>query len=520
MEQLKKLYTETFGHEPAATEELAGAGSNRTYVRMTAHDGATVIGVIGTSRDENHAFITIARHFEKRKLPVPHLIATSDDELRYLQQDLGRTTLFEALKGGREAGGRYNQHERELLRRTIRELPNLQMRGARGMEWGVCYPQPEFDVDNVLFDLNYFKYCFLKATDVDFHELKLEANFRMLAKDLVAQASGIHNGQQSDTVESFMYRDFQARNVMLDDNGSPYFIDFQGGRKGPYYYDVASFLWQASAKYSDALREELIKEYYDALKQYTEVPSMRVFKERLQLFVLFRMLQVLGAYGFRGYFERKKHFIESIPAAIENIRQLLKKNNFPYPYLVDVLTRLCELPQFAPAPQEPKKREDGYRIAEKDIYKAHPTDGPATFSKYDGKGPLVVRVMSFSFMKGIPEDPSGNGGGYVFDCRSTHNPGRYEPYKKLTGLDEPVIRFLEDDGEILTFLESVYKLADHHVERYIQRGFTSLMFCFGCTGGQHRSVYSAQHLAEHIHLKYGIRVEITHREQGITQTLD
>lgn len=515
MNRLTELYKQYFGTEPDSIEQLAGAGSNRQYYRMYAKDGSSVIGVVGTSRDEDHAFLTIAAHFEKRQLPVPKVLAKSQDELLYIQEDLGNRSLFDAIKGGRDAGGRYNEAEKELLKRTIRELPNLQIRGARGMDWSVCYPQPEFDVDNVLFDLNYFKYCFLKATDLDFHEMKLEANFRLLAKDL-ASSPTLSN---REAAASFMYRDFQARNVMLDKDGNPYFIDFQGGRKGPYYYDVASFLWQASAKYSNALRKELVKEYYDALKHYTEVPSKREFNERLQLFVLFRTLQVLGAYGFRGYFERKKHFIESIPPAIENLRHLLKENDFPYPYLVDMLKRMCDLPQFAQKKEEPKKREDGYKTIEKDVYKANPQDGPATFSKYDGKGPLTVRIWSFSFKKGIPEDPSGNGGGYVFDCRSTHNPGRYEPYKKLTGLDEPVIRFLEDDGEILTFLKSVYELADHHVERYIQRGFTSLMFCFGCTGGQHRSVYSAQHLAEHLHKKYGIKVEVTHREQGISCTL-
>ncbi len=513
MEQLIQLYNEWKGCVPHSTEKLAGAGSNRQYYRMYSDDGTSVIGVIGTSRDEDHAFLTIAKHFEKRKLPVPQIITSSDDELRYIQQDLGSRSLFDALKGGREAGGRYDQEEKELLKRTIRELPNLQIRGARGMDWSVCYPQPEFDVDNVLFDLNYFKYCFLKATDIDFHELKLEANFRLLAKDLTNYELQNSN---SEPTASFMYRDFQARNVMLDKEGNPYFIDFQGGRKGPYYYDLASFLRQASARYSDTLRSELITEYYEALKQYMEVPSRREFDGKLQLFVLFRTLQVLGAYGFRGYFERKKHFIESIPPAIENLKKLLSENEFPYPYLIEVLNKLCALPQFEKEEEEPRKREDGYKTAEKDVYKAHPQDGPATFSKYDGKGPLVVKVWSFSYKKGIPEDNSGNGGGYVFDCRSTHNPGRYEPYKKLTGLDEPVIRFLEDDGEILTFLKDVYSLAERHVERYMQRGFTSLMFCFGCTGGQHRSVYSAQHLAEHLNKKYGIKVEITHREQEIS----
>lgn len=511
MDKLIELYTEWAGAEPAGVEKLPVQGSNRAYYRLTDADGMSVVGCVGTSRDENHAFIYLARHFAKRRIPVPKLLAVSGDELRYLQEDLGKQSLFDAIRGGREAGGRYNQREKRLLVSAIRELPNIQLRGARGLDWSNCYPQPEFDIDSVLFDLNYFKYCFLKPTELDFHELKLEANFRLFAKDLT-----------SEPMDSFLYRDFQARNIMLDANDHPYFIDFQGGRKGPFYYDLASFLWQASAKYSFKLRRELVYEYYDALKSYTEVPSVRHFVNRLSLFVLFRTLQVLGAYGFRGYFERKKHFLDSIPPAIQNLRDVLKMGEkvFPYPYMLEMLRRLTELPRFAQLEQPAVNRADGFRITAQNIYRAHPQDGPATYSKYDGKGPLVVRVYSFSYRKGIPEDLSGNGGGYVFDCRSTHNPGRYEPYKKLTGLDEPVIRFLEDDGEILQFLESVYRLADHHVKRYIQRGFTSLMFSFGCTGGQHRSVYSAQHLAEHLHNKFGVEVIVNHREQNICQVLE
>lgn len=511
MDKLVELYTEWAGAEPAGVEKLPVQGSNRAYYRLTDADGMSVVGCVGTSRDENHAFIYLARHFAKRRIPVPKLLAVSGDELSYLQEDLGKQSLFDAIRGGREAGGRYNQREKRLLVSAIRELPNIQLRGARGLDWSNCYPQPEFDINSVLFDLNYFKYCFLKPTELDFHELKLEANFRLFAKDLT-----------SEPMDSFLYRDFQARNIMLDANDHPYFIDFQGGRKGPFYYDLASFLWQASAKYSFKLRRELVYEYYDALKNYTEVPSVRHFVNRLSLFVLFRTLQVLGAYGFRGYFERKKHFLDSIPPAIQNLRDVLKMGEkvFPYPYMLEMLRRLTELPRFAQLEQPAVNRADGFRITAQNIYRAHPQDGPATYSKYDGKGPLVVRVYSFSYRKGIPEDPSGNGGGYVFDCRSTHNPGRYEPYKKLTGLDEPVIRFLEDDGEILQFLESVYRLADHHVKRYIQRGFTSLMFSFGCTGGQHRSVYSAQHLAEYLHNKFGVEVIVNHREQNICQVLE
>ena len=535
MQKLIELYRQWKGAEPVDVRQLPLAGSNRSYFRMTDDEGQTVIGVIGTSRDENHAFIYLTDHFNRRKLPVPRILASSDDQLRYLQTDLGSVSLFDAVKGGREAGGRYTLKEQELLRRTIRELPNIQIRGARGLDFSNCYPQAEFNVDSVLFDLNYFKYCFLKATELDFHELKLEADFRLLAKDLTIEESG---DRRQESVVSFLYRDFQARNVMLDRDGNPYFIDYQGGRRGPYYYDLASFLWQASARYPHKLRRELVLEYYNSLKNYTEVPPVRHFVNRLSLFVLFRTLQVLGAYGFRGYFEQKKHFIESIPPAIQNLRELIgmvdgdfktsshrpklsnpRQQIFHYPYLMELLRRLTELPQFAQV-EATASRADGYKITALNPYKTHPQDGPATFSKYDAQGPLVVRVFSFSYRKGIPEDESGNGGGYVFDCRSTHNPGRYEPYKQLTGLDEPVIRFLEDDGEILTFLDAVYKLADAHVRRYIQRGFTSLMFSFGCTGGQHRSVYSAQHLAEHIHEKFGVEVRICHREQAITQVLE
>lgn len=508
MEGLKLLYKEWCGHEPETVERLPGAGSNRVYYRLAGGGGESVVGVVGTSVEENDAFIYLASHFNLRRLPVPRVLAVSSDRMRYLQTDLGDRSLFGALSKGRESGGRYTAYERELLRRTIAELPNVQIRGARGLDFGKCYPQAEMDVTNVFFDLNYFKYCFLKPVGIDFHEVKLEAGFQLMAKELVAGKN-----------EAFLYRDFQARNVMLDAEDRPHFIDFQGGRKGPVEYDVASFLWQASAHYSPELRRELVDVYLDSLKQYTEVNPVE-FRERLGRFVLFRTLQVLGAYGFRGYFEGKKHFLDSISPAVQNLRDLLAEGACPYPYLRVLLTQLTELPRFAPVPQEPVKRSDGYRTAEDNsIFKSHAMDGPATYSKYDGKGPLTVRVFSFSYHKGIPEDKSGNGGGYVFDCRSTHNPGRYEPYKKLTGLDEPVIRFLEDDGEILVFLDSVYKLADAHVARYLQRGFTDLMFSFGCTGGQHRSVYSAQHLAEHIHEKFGVEVHVCHREQGVGQVM-
>ena len=484
---------------PRTAEQLPGAGSNRKYYRLTDDRGETVIGVGGTPGAGNEAFVGLARHFASKQLPVPHILAVSADSMCYLQTDLGHRSLYDALAEGRKRGGAYSEKEKELLRRTIEALPRIQYEGAEGLDFGCCYPLPEMDAQAVAFDLNYFKYCFLKPSGLDFHEGRLEKDFRAMAADLAVRPSE----------NTFLYRDFQARNVMLDDEGRPYFIDFQGGRKGAAEYDVASFLWQASAHYSPALRQELVDAYLKASRPYRRT-SDEAFQSRLKRFVLFRTLQVLGAYGFRGYFERKPYFLDSIPPAIANLRCLLENDEVcPYPYLHALLKELVALPRLAESMEMPSPGEEKNYEKAVDECKATPEIG---------KSPLVVRVFSFSYRKGIPEDESGNGGGYVFDCRATHNPGRYEQYKTLTGLDEPVIRFLEEDGEILRFLESVYHLADTHVERYMERGFTDLMFAFGCTGGQHRSVYSAQHLALHLHEKYGIEVRLEHREQGIRET--
>ncbi len=474
MQKLKDLFNQYTGQISVNCVLLKGAGSNRSYYRLTDTSGHSMIGVIGTSVEENHAFCYLSRHFYSRQLPVPMVYAESSDGICYLQEDLGDISLFDSLHAGRVSGGNYSEEEEELLSRAIALLPSFQIKGGEGIDYSHCYPQPAMDTTNVMFDLNYFKYCFLKATCLDFHELHLEDDFKALASDIVSIP---------DT--AFMYRDFQARNVMIDVSGNPRYIDFQGGRRGPIQYDVASFLWQASAMYDDELKERLLNVYLRHLQVVYPVDE-NVFRQRLRLCVLFRLIQVLGAYGFRGYFERKKHFIDSIPPAIKSLRQVLEREGCPYPYLRDVLERLVSMPQWNPRP-------------------------PLV------KGPLVVRVFSFSYRNGIPEDESGNGGGYVFDCRSSHNPGRYEPYKKLTGLDEPVIRFLEEDGEILAFLQPVYQLADTHVRRYIERGFTDLMFSFGCTGGQHRSVYCAQQLAQHLHETFGIEVRLCHREQGKQQ---
>lgn len=482
MESITNLYLKTTGKKPVDCRKITGSGSNRQYFRFIDAEGNSMIGVEGTSLEENSAFIYLTRHFAQKNLNVPEIIAVSEDGLSYLQSDLGTATLYDALKEGRESIDGYSDKDVKLLERTIGMLPELQIRGAEEMDFNHCYPQPALDTQNVIFDLNYFKYCFLKTTGLDFNEVKLEESFASMAKNLTGYKTN-----------SFMYRDFQARNIMISENEEPYFIDYQGGRRGPLQYDLVSFLWQASSHFSKDLRKHLIDVYICSLKKLTNINETE-FRESIPQWVLFRTLQVLGAYGLRGRYERKKYFLDSIPAAIQNLKDILATaNSCPYPYLYKVLQELVSLPEF------------------------NKPDNGTTSAAETGKGKLKVRVFSFSYKKGIPEDESGNGGGYVFDCRSTNNPGRYEQYKALTGLDKNVIDFLEKDGEITTFLQSVYKLADAHVQRYIQRGFTSLMFSFGCTGGQHRSVYSAQHLAEYINTKYGIEVSLEHREQGIRQ---
>lgn len=474
MTDLYGLYKQYIGREPENTVALSGSGSNRRYVRMSA-EGRSVMGVTGTDVQENTAFLTIARHFRQKGIPVPEVLAVSEDRMSYIQEDLGDELLSDVVAKARKEGNLSEDGPvASLLCRTMAMLPKIQFEGAEGLDFSICYPQPCFDRRMVLFDLNYFKYCFLKPSGLEFNEVSLQDDFEKLADDLLVEESC-----------TFLYRDFNARNVMVRD-GEPYFIDFQGGRKGPVYYDVASFIWQARARYPGWLKERMLASYLDALAGYVEVGRGK-FDERLRLFVLFRTLQVLGAYGFRGLVEHKAQFVTSIQPAMEGLRELLSVPFNSYPYLNETLMRLSGLPKFNSAASDDR---------------------------------LEVKVSSFSYKKGIPEDMSGNGGGYVFDCRSIHNPGRYEAYRKLTGRDEPVIRFLEEDGEILGYLDHIYAIVDPHIETYARRGFTSLMVSFGCTGGQHRSVYCAEHLAHHIAQRYpDVRVRLIHREQGVEEIL-
>lgn len=465
IDRMEKLFETLYRFSPETTTPLTGSGSNRQYCRMQGR-GVSCIGVRGTDPLENKAFLTIAAHFGKKGIPVPEVLAVSEDGMTYLQEDLGDVHLF-------------GQTDPELLCKVMSLLPKIQFEGADGLDFSICYPEPSFSMRTVMFDLNYFKYCFLKASGLEFNEVLLQDDFDRLASDLLKE--------EQTASDTFMYRDFQARNVMVRD-GEPYFIDFQGGRRGPIYYDVASFVWHARSGYPKELRERMLEAYMEALAEYAAVDEVE-FRGKLRIFVLFRLLQVLGAYGFRGLMEGKARFVEAIPSALAELKDLVAEPFDGYPYLCEVLRRMTELPSLSACS--------------------------------GGDGRLEVKICSFSYKKGLPRDYTGNGGGYVFDCRSIHNPGRYVPYKKLTGRDEPVIRFLEDDGEIIRFLDHVYGVVEPHVETYSRRGFTSLMVSFGCTGGQHRSVYCAEHLARHIAGRYpAVRVLLAHREQNITEVLN
>ncbi len=470
MEPLFHLFEKFTGARPSQHKLLTGSGSNRVYYRLWLDNTTSYIGVQGNQVKENKAFIAIADCMQQAGIDAPQVLAVSEDAMYYITTDLGDQSLFfDYIAKG------FDATTTQLLHQTIAALPKIQFEVAKRLNFSVCYPQSTFDKRTVLWDLNYFKYEFLKPSGIEFDESLLEDDFEQMAKDLLSAGA-----------DAFMYRDFQSRNVMITDN-KPCFIDFQGGRRGPVYYDLVSFVFQAKAGFSTTLRQQLIESYRKSLQPYMQIEEDE-FNQQVGLFALFRTLQVLGAYGFRGLIEQKAHFIGSIPYAIGNLKELLATYSYyNYPYLLQVINEL--------------------------VVHYQPTQLPQGINPQQ----LCVDVYSFSYKKGIPTDYSGNGGGFVFDCRAIHNPGRYEPYKKLTGLDQAVIDFLEEDGEIIDFMNHVYALADPAVERYIKRGFTHLQFSFGCTGGQHRSVYGAQHLAEHLAQKFGVQVRLQHRERNIQQ---
>lgn len=483
IQTLSELYCSVFGMEPEGVSRLAGAGSNRVYFRMRGDvkGEGTVIGVESDDLKESRGFVGLSRLFGRYGLPVPRVLGESEDYRFYLQTDLGPVSLFDIIKKEGEGSERVKRLVKESLSVLVRmqTLPELELESV------VEYPR--FSVRQAMWDLNYFKYEYLKVSGFSFDEEALENDFEKLA-GLLGDCSGSWLG--------FMFRDFQSRNVMIKDE-VPYLIDYQGGRIGPMIYDAISFLWQAKAGFSSRFRSEMLDFYFAALKgedgarAYPDAGRERM----VVLFTLFRTLQVLGAYGFRGLVEKKAHFIESIPSALRNLGEILEQGDFSETIGVSLpeLQRVCSV----------LIRDSRF------VKEESPAGGDGEKAKR-----LRVTVFSFSYKKGYPADYTGNGGGYMFDCRGMHNPGRYAEYKSLTGLDRPVIEFLEERGEVFVFAENAMRMVEGSVETYKRRGFSDLQIGFGCTGGQHRSVYCAERVGRMLAEKYpDVIVEVVHREQ-------
>jgi aminoglycoside/choline kinase family phosphotransferase len=467
-EEVIRLYEKHFGEEMTAFELLPASGSYREYCRIKSRNHQA-IGAYNADVKENQAFIAFTNHFFAENMPVPEIYAVNTDETCYLQEDLGNLTLFDYLSKTRELEG-FSEKIVNVYKRVLIELPKLQITAGNGINYNYCYPRAAFDKQSMMWDLNYFKYYFLKLAKIPFDEQLLEDDFKTFTKYLLEAES-----------DYFLYRDFQSRNIMLRDNKVA-FIDYQGGRKGPLQYDLASLLYDAKADIPQAVRNELLDFYLDELEKYKDVKRDR-FKAFFSGYVLIRIMQAMGAYGFRGFYEKKEHFLKSIPFALDNLAYLLENHT--------IQVELNELFKVLKAVSESKYlRGIGQQKQE-----------------------LTVRICSFSYKKGLPQDPSGNGGGYIFDCRAIHNPGRYEAYKQLTGKDQEVIEFLESRSDMGEFLKPVFALVDQSVNVYQKRGFTNLSVSFGCTGGQHRSVYAAEQMAKHLKNNFKLNVVLTHREQ-------
>jgi aminoglycoside/choline kinase family phosphotransferase len=442
-------------------------GSGRTIVRLTGGN-LSAIGILYSVREENLSFIEFSRHFRGHGLPVPEIYAEDLSQGAYLEEDLGDTTLFEFLGRNRD-GETIAPQVKEAYRKVVAMLPRFQVEAGRDLNYKVCYPRASFDRQSIAWDLNYFKYYFLRLAGIPFNEQALEMDFSRLTKFLL--------GADHDY---FLYRDFQSRNIMLRD-GQPFFLDYQGGRKGALQYDIASLLYDGKADLPPEMRQELLDNYLDCLGSFIDL-KRNAFMEHYYAFVYVRILQALGAYGFRGFYERKAHFLQSVPYALKNLRWLAAYIKLPIalPALMEALNSI------------------------------------AASEKLQGTAPsvesLTVRIFSFSFHREMPTDETGHGGGFVFDARSLPNPGREERFWTLTGKDAAVIDYLDREASVHQFLSSAMSLVDESVSSYQRRGFRNLMVSFGCTGGQHRSVYLAEQLAKHLRDSAGVEVVVRHIE--------
>jgi len=489
IEVLKGLFERHFHTPVERVQALQGqlGGSGRAIIRLEGGNHRA-IGILYDVREENVAFLEFSRHFRRYGLPVPEIYADDLAHGAYLEEDLGNTTLFEFLVKNR-TGEEIAPAVVEAYRKVVATLPRFQVEAGRDLNYKVCYPRSSFDRQSIAWDLNYFKYYFLRLAGIPFNEQVLENDFSRLTKFLLTAPR-----------DYFLYRDYQSRNVMLRD-GQPVFLDYQGGRKGALHYDIASLLYDAKADLPPALRQNLLDHYIEALRKYIEI-DRETFMQHYYAFVYVRIMQALGAYGFRGFYERKAHFLQSVPYALKNVRWLLEHAALPIalPALTGAFKSIVASEKLLALAAESEKH--GASVApEKSQEQVAHTDT------------LVVRVFSFSFHRGgPPKDETGHGGGYVFDVRSLPNPGREERFKALTGKDAPVIEYLNQQESVHQYIANAAALVDASISNYQSRGFRNLTVSFGCTGGQHRSVYLAEQLAKHLRGTTGVEVMLRHTE--------
>jgi aminoglycoside/choline kinase family phosphotransferase len=470
LEKVRALY-QSFSDEPLVSiDKIPQSGSDRSYFRL---NGAvtSVIATFGNNIRENETFIYFSNHFKSMGCPVPRILVVSEDRRAYLQEDFGEVSLLNCL----EKYG-YTEEVYALFQQSLRRLAELQVRGDSGLDYSKCITSQEFGKQAILSDLLYFKYYFLDTLQLPYDKEKLIDDFEALSTYLTRVDH-----------KYFMFRDFQSRNIIVRD-GQVYFIDFQGGMKGALQYDVASMLWQARAELPDNWKTDLLEYYIGCLEEIMDTNVDRVrFVSQYNGYVLIRLLQVLGAYGFRGLFERKAQFLTSIPQALRNLSSFIQFQGLG-----------ISVPEFE-------------RLLS--IIVSDEIRGRFEYVRANNDTPLLVRISSFSYRNGFPDDACGNGGGFVFDCRGILNPGRFEEFKTKTGRDKVVMDFLEQQTKIKDFLLSVFALVDISVEDYIKRGFSDLQVGFGCTGGQHRSVYAADALAKHLRNKFHVKVQVNHLVQ-------
>jgi aminoglycoside/choline kinase family phosphotransferase len=467
---LEQLFITYQQQKPDRIKKLPQSGSDRIYYRIYCKQ-QTFIGTANNNVKENIAFITFSKHFATRGLPVPEILAVSNDNTLYIQNDLGTESLLNKL----EQHGK-NEYTYTLFQKSLKALAAIQIKGHEGFDYNWCLTAKEFGKQAILSDLLYFKYYFLDTLKVPYDKQALLDDFDALSTYLTKTES-----------KYFMFRDFQSRNILVE-NDDVFFIDYQGGMQGALQYDVASVLWQAKAELTEEWKNSLLHFYLDEVDVLLGKKMDRItFESQYNGYVLIRLLQVLGAYGFRGLFERKAHFLASIPLALNSVKFFIEHKR------VGIVT-----PEF--------DRLLNIMIGDEIISRFTPIQA-------NEQTPLVIEINSFSYKKGLPKDDTDNGGGFMFDMRGILNPGRFDEYKKLSGQDKPVQDFLEQRTKMNEFLNSVWDLVDVSVENYLQRGFANLQVNFGCTGGQHRSVYAAEQTARHLKNKYKVKVVLSHTNQ-------